>query len=132
MIPMKPMLLSIFSTALVAACWDASGVGGDGGAVGGDEDTDTDPTDDYSCDGSPQTPCETAVCNTVNQYDSALEECAAGNEPHCQMVSECWGPYWACVDDTCDPTEPAADTEQAEALLGCMDVLTDCLSGLAP
>ncbi len=133
---MRRILLFLAASSLPFACWHVGAPVADSGAADADtdgdtdadSDADTDPFDDYDCETPYSSICEAAVCSLRDQYDLAVEECAAGNELKCQLVEECFFDYFACVDAACAATQ----NPDPGTITGCMENLQDCIIGLAP
>jgi hypothetical protein len=135
---MRKILLFFVVSSLPSACRNVEPLRTDGGAADADTDgdtdgdsdadTDTDPFDDYDCEAPYSSICEGAVCGVQDQYGSAVEECAAGDELKCQLVEECFSEYFACVEAACAATQ----NPDPGTILDCTEGLTDCATNLAP
>jgi hypothetical protein len=134
----RTLLLIGLAAALASACWHVGASSTDAGSMDSDGDTDTesdsavdtdtDPFNDYDCDDIDDSmSCEMIICAAQDQYKSALENCAEGEEYWCQIAEECLLPYGICIDEACTvPTNPDLDD-----LSACVDTLIDCEMNIA-
>ena len=135
---MQRILLFLVASSLTFACRHVDALAPDGGSTDADTDsdsdsdsdtdTDTDPFDDYDCETPYSSICEAAVCTTQDQFQSTAELCTEGDDFACQVLEECYPPYWVCIDEACEETQ----NPDPETVLDCLEDLQDCMIGLVP